>query len=145
MFTSRLPNDDDYRVVFSAYAKRHFIKRFSKDYKGRQWAVTQDSIFQDLKRVHALVGTQQVDELKHGEDCILFKYDFAVAQTNVSPKASGNRCLVFLDTVKQVETILLVYGKGDLPKNQQETAHILSVAQHEFSDFWQRLNRTFSK
>ncbi len=139
MFTSRLPNDDDYRVVFSTYAARHYIRRFAKDYRGKQWLVTQDSIFQDLKRIYAIVETQQVDELKRGEDCILFKYDFAVAQTKVSPKASGNRCLVFLDTSRQLQTILLVYSKGDLPKNQQETAYILSVAQAEFPQFWKRL------
>lgn len=140
MFTSRLPNDDDYRVVFSTYAQRHFIKRFTKDYKGKQWAVTQDSIFQDLKRIHALVDTQQVDELKCGEDCILFKYDFAVAQTKVSPKTSGNRCLVFLDIARQLQTVLLAYGKGDLPKNQQETACILGVARSKFPELWQRLD-----
>lgn len=140
MFTSRLPNDDDYRVVFSTYAQRHFIKRFAKDYKGKQWAVTQDSIFQDLKRIHALVDTQQVDELKCGEGCILFKYDFAVAQTKVSSKASGNRCLIFLDVDRQLQTVLLVYGKGDLPKNQQETAYILGVARREFPELWQRLD-----
>lgn len=140
MFTSRLPNDNDYRVIFSPYAERHYIKRFAKYYKDRQWAVTQDSIFQDLKRIHALTASQQVDELKHGEDCILFKYDFAVAQTKVSPKASGNRCLVLLDTPRQLQTVLLVYGKGDIPKNQQETSYILGVAQSEFSELWQRLS-----
>lgn len=141
MFTSRLPNDDDYRVVFSEYADKHYIKRFAKSYKGRQWAVTQDSIFQDLKRVHALVGTQQVDELRCGENCILFKYDFAVAQTGVSSKASGNRCLIFLDTKRQLQTVLLVYNKGDLPKNQSETACILSIAKKEFPQLWSRLCR----
>lgn len=139
MFTSPLPNDDDYRVVFGAYTQRHFIKRFAKDYKGKQWTITQDSIFQDLKRIHALTNTQQVDELKCGDSCILYKYDFAVAQTNVSPKASGNRCLVFLDIARQMQTVLLVYNKGDLPKNQQETAYIVSVAKNEYPELWQRL------
>ena len=139
MFTSRLPNDDDYRVVFSSYAQRHFIKRFAKDYKGRQWVVTQDSIFQDLKRVHALTDTQQVDELRRSDGCILFKYDFAIAQTKISPKASGNRCIIFLDSKRQLETVLLVYGKTDLPKNTSETQYILQTAKDEFSELWQRL------
>lgn len=140
MFTSRLPNDSDYRIIFSPYSERHYIKRFAKDYKGRQWTITRDSIFQDLKRIHALTDSQQVDELKHGDDCILFKYDFTVAQTRISPKASGNRCLIFLDTAHQLQTVLLMYSKGDLPKNQQETSYILSVAQNEFPELWQRLN-----
>lgn len=140
MFISRLPNDDDYRVVFSAYAERHFIKRFAKSYKGRQWLVTRDSIFQDLKRIHALQETQQVDQLRHGSDCILFKYDFAVAQTKVSPKASGNRCIVFLDMKRQLETVLILYGKTDLPKNTQETQFILQTVKTEYPELWQRLD-----
>ena len=140
MFSSRLPNDNDYRVMFSAYADKHYIKRFAKDYKGKRWIVTQDSIFQDLKRIHALAATQQVDELRRGENCLLFKYDFAVAQTNISPKASGNRCLIFLDTKKQLQTVLLAYGKGDLPKNQPETVYLLDIVRQEFPDFWQRLD-----
>ena len=140
MFTSHLPNDEDYRVVFSPFAERHFIKRFAKDYKGRQWIVTQDSIFQDLKRIYALAKTQQVDELRHGSDCLLFKYDFAVAQTKVSPKASGNRCVVFLDIKRQLETILILYGKTDLPKNTAETQFLLQTVKAEFPELWQRLD-----
>lgn len=140
MFTSHLPDDSDYRVVFSDFAKRHFVKRFDKSYKGKQWLFTQKSIFAQLKRVHAIQQSQQVDELKSTAECILFKYDFAVAQTHVSAKASGNRCIVFLDTASQTQTVLLVYGKTDLPKNQQETAYIYSTVSGEYPDFWERLH-----
>jgi hypothetical protein len=140
MFTSRLPNDADYRVIFSEYAGRYFIKRFAKSYRGKQWVLTQDSIFQQLKRIHALQTTQQVDQLKKGKDCLLFKYDFAVAQTNISPKASGNRCIVFLDSQKQVEIVLLVYGKTDLPKNMSETQFILQTVQAQFKDLWEKFD-----
>lgn len=136
MFTSRLPNQDDYRVVISPYAQKHYIKRFAKNHPGKQWAVTQDSICQALKHIHALASTQQVDELKQRNGYMLFKYDFAVAQTHTSPKASGNRCLVFLNSHNLQQTILLVYNKGDLPKNQGETAHILGVARHYFPELW---------
>lgn len=140
MFTGPLPDDDDYRVVFSDYANSHFMKRFAKDYKGKRWLLTQDSIFQELKRIHAMQQSQQVDELKHGKGCKLFKYDFAVAQSNVSPKASGNRCIVFLDTGKHLQTVLLLYGKGDLPKNQSETQFILTAVQNQFPGYWKRLD-----
>ena len=86
MFTSRLPNDDDYRVVFSTYAERHFIKRFAKSYKGRQWLVTRDSIFQDLKRIHVLQETQQVDQLKSGNDCILLSTTLRWHKPKYPPK-----------------------------------------------------------
>src|SRR5579862_9448059 len=104
MFTSRLPDDEDYRVVFSEYAGHHYIKEFAKKYKGKRWLSTQDSIFQELKRIYNLQSTQQVDQLKTGKNCLLFKYDFAIAQSGISPKRSGNRCIVFLDIVAKLET-----------------------------------------
>lgn len=140
MFTSPLPDNEDYRVLFSEYAESHYIKKFAKNYKGKRWALTQESIFQELKRIHALQNTQQVDQLKSGDGCLLFKYDFAVAQTNVSPKASGNRCIVFLDIEKHEQMVLYVYGKGDLPKSPGETQHILHTVKSEFKDLWDRLN-----
>jgi hypothetical protein len=140
MFTSQLPDDEDYRVYFSDYANRHFVKRFAKDYKGKRWLVTHDSIYQDLKRVHAIARTQQVDELKSGEGCLLFKYDFAVAQTNISPKSSGNRCVVFLGVQKKRADVLLVFGKGDLPKNKGETQYILDTISAEFRELFDKLN-----
>lgn len=140
MFTSPLPDSDDYRVVFSDYAQRHHIKRFAKDYKGKRWLVTQDSIFQDLKRVHSLQMLQQVDELKNGDGCKLFKYDFTVAQSNVSPKGSGNRCIVFLDSLNHRQDVLIVYGKNDLPKNSSETQYIYKTVKDQFKDLWEKLD-----
>lgn len=139
MFISPLP-DDDFRVVFSDFAQRHFIKRFARSYKGKQWLVTEQSIFNSLRRVHALTSGQQVDELKNGDDCLLFKYDFAVAKTNVSAKASGNRCVVFLDIKSGLQTVLLVYGKTDLPKNQQETQFIMQTVQNGSPKLWAMLS-----
>ena len=139
MFTNHLPDDEDYSVIFSKYAERHFKKDFARKYKGKQWAVTQDSIQQDLKRVRVLQRTQQVDELRQNGKFWLFKYDFAVAQTNVSAKSSGNRCLVFLDHSRYLQTILLIYSKGHLPKKQGEKMYLLQEAEEQFPDFWSKL------
>lgn len=140
MFTNPLPDNEDYRIFFTEYAERHHIKRFAKDYKGKRWVVTLDSIFQDLKRIHELQKLQQVDELKSGKDCKLFKYDFSVAQSGVSPKASGNRCIIFLDIVRHRQDVLMVYGKGDLPKNTNETKYIYDVVAKEFPLLWDKLD-----
>lgn len=139
MFTNQLPDNEDYRVVFSDYAERHFIKSFVKKYKGKRWIVTQKSIFQDLKRIRELQRTQQVDELLQRNGKWLFKYDFAVAQTQISPKKSGNRCLVFLDSKRYLATVLVVYAKTDLPKKQDETAYLVKVLENEFPEFWEKL------
>jgi hypothetical protein len=140
MFSNQLPDDDNYRVTVGAYCTRHFIKRFAKDYEGRRWDVTLNSIEQDLRRVHALQATQQVDELKRGTGCILFKYDFTVAQSGVSPKASGNRCIVFLDIETHHQTIVLLYGKADMPKKQHETIWIYEAVKDNYPALWKRLD-----
>ncbi len=141
MFTSPLPDDSDYQIVFTDYAKRHFIKRFEKRYPGERWAVTMDSIFQSLKRIYSIQMTQQVDELGHGVDCKLFKFDFAVAQSGVSTKASGNRCVVFLDSEKHCQDVLVLYAKSDLPKKIGETKFIRQTLKEQFPDFWGRLSK----
>ena len=132
MFTNRLPDDESYLVHISPYAQRHFIKRFEKDFPGRQWAVTLDSIREDLKRVRALASTSQVDELRHAEGYWLFKYDFTVALSKKSPKSSGNRCLVFLDSSSHQLWILLLYGKDDLPKRISETEYLNQIMKEEY-------------
>jgi hypothetical protein len=116
------------------------MKRFAKEYRGKRWEVTLKSIEQDLRRVHAMQSSQQVDELKHGSGCILFKYDFTIAQSGESTRASGNRCVIFLDVETHQQTILLCYGKGDLPKNMHETQFIYNTVEEQFKDLWQRLD-----
>jgi len=139
MFTNPLPNDELYLVHIEPYAQRHYIKRFEKDYPGKRWSVTLDSIREDLKRVWALANTSQVDELRYAEGCWLFKYDFTVALSKKSPKASGNRCLVFLDSAFHQLWILMLYGKNDLPKRISETEYISQVMREQHQEYLKRL------
>jgi hypothetical protein len=140
MFTNLLPDDELYRVYINPYAERHFIKRFRKDYKGKIWLVTLESIKDDLRRVRALENTQQVDELRYKENLWLFKYDFAIAKSGKSPKGSGNRCVAILDSKKYRIEILFLYGKNDLPKNQPETVFIEQTLKDKFPEIWSDLN-----
>lgn len=140
MFTNLLPDDDQYRVYTDSYAERHFIKRFAKDHKGKIWLVTFESIKDDLRRVRALEKTQQVDELWHKDEFWVFKYDFAIAKSGVAPKKSGNRCVVLLDSAAHRIDILMVYGKGDLPKNMGETQYIKSILQAEHAAAWNKVH-----
>jgi hypothetical protein len=136
MFTNLLPDDELYRVYINPYAVRHFIDRFEKDYKGKIWLVTLESIKDDLRRIRALEKTQQVDELRHKDNLWLFKYDFAIAKSGKSPKGSGNRCMAILDSRNYRIEILFLYGKNDLPKNQPETAYIVQTLKKEFPGIW---------
>lgn len=139
MFTSQLPDSEDYRVYFSDYANRHFIKRFAKSYPGKRWVVTKDSIYQELRRISELQGSQQVSELKKNGSYRLFKYEFSIAQSHLSAKNSGNRCIVFLDSKSHRLDILLIYGKTDLPKNMNETVFVYNTVKNQFNELWGKL------
>ncbi|MDR2568914.1 MAG: hypothetical protein LBD23_01280, partial [Oscillospiraceae bacterium] len=80
MFTHLLFNDNNlFTVQFSDYARLHYLKRFEKDYRGKQWDITVESIFQDMSRIKTrdsdLQKTQQVDELWQKDSYWIFKYD----------------------------------------------------------------------
>jgi len=133
-------NDNNlFTVKFSDYAKSHFLKRFQKDYRGKQWDITVESIFQDMARIKTsdsdLQRTGQVDELWHKDCYWIFKYDFRVAQTKESTKSSGNRCVAFLNNAENKVEILLIFGKGDLPKNTGEQAFIVQTLLKEFKGY----------
>ena len=141
MFTHLLFNDNNlFTVKFSDYANNHYLKRFEKNYRGKQWDITVESIVQDLARIKTsdsdLQRTSQVDELWHKGSYWIFKYDFRVAQTKESTKSSGNRCVAFLDNIASAIIILVIYGKGDLPKNIGEQAFIEQVLNENFRDYF---------
>jgi hypothetical protein len=140
MFTHLLFNDDNlFTVKFSDYAQHHYLRRFEKNYPGRQWEITVESIVQDLARIKTsdsdLQKTQQADELWHKGGYWIFKYDFRVAQTKESTKSSGNRCVAFLDNAANKIEILVIFGKGDLPKNIGEQAFIEQTLNQRFRDY----------
>lgn len=142
MFTHLLPKDSiPFSVDYSQYAKRHYLKRFQKDNLGKQWTVTEEGIVEDLSRItypdQDLQQTQQIDELWQKDDCWILKYDFKIAGKKESTKDSGNRLVAFLDCSKKTIEILLIYGKGDLPKNMKETQFIRSTISSNFKEIAQ--------
>lgn len=143
MFTHLLPNSENlFRVLFAEYAKKHFLKKFKKKYKGRQWELTEKSIRQDLARLrmknNSTQKTQQIDELYHCKDCWIAKYDFRIAGTKQSTKSSGNRCIIFIDNNKNLCEILLIYNKTDLPSNKKETQYIDWALENEFHEYLEK-------
>ena len=137
MFTNLLPQSEQLLTVeYTDYANGHYLKRFKKDYPGRQWELTDVSIREDLARLrmpnNVTQRSKQIDELKHKGDYWLAKYDFKIAGTKVSTKDSGNRCIVLIDNARSKLDILLIYHKDDLPKNQNETQYIESTLQKQY-------------
>jgi hypothetical protein len=128
-----------YSVLFSDYSERNFRKAFEKKSKGKIWEVTEKSIVFDLERIQVnLQKTQQVNQLFQNGSYWIFKYDFTVAKSGKSAKASGNRCICFLDNTKKQIVILLIYYKGDLPKNQKETQFVKSTLENTFAKYLEK-------
>ena len=146
MFTHLIPTNDAnlLRVFFSDYAQRHFLRDFRKIYPKKAWQFTEESILQEISRICVstsdLQRTQQVDELWHNGGCWIFKYDFRVAGTKVSAKASGNRCIVYLNIETCTAEVLMIYDKKCLPKNQGETAFIESILKRECIEYWREVH-----
>jgi hypothetical protein len=144
MFTHLLPHNDTvlFRIDFSVFSKRNYLKYFEKKYPKKAWDYTVESIVQDLSRIRTSASdmqkSMQVDELWHGEDCWIFKYDFRVAGTKTSTKASGNRVVAFLDSSNNFIEILTIYDKGCLPKNKTETTSIEGIIKEEFPNYWKK-------
>lgn len=141
MFTHLLPNSNKlFSVVFAEYAKTHYLNKFIKKYKGKQWDYTEMSIKQDISRLRMVNNTtqssSQIDELKHKDNYWLVKYDFKIAGTKESTKSSGNRCVLFIDNSIDSIQILLIYNKNDLPKNKKETQYIFSELEDNYSTIY---------
>src|SRR5690348_13260552 len=103
--------DAKYSVVFDDYTEKHYIRDFEKKYKGR-WDATRESIEQALERIARLSGTNTVDLIcPSNRDTFLVKFEFKIAKTNVSAKASGNRCILEVCNKKMEVRVLLVYCK----------------------------------
>jgi len=128
--------DIDFKVSFSYFADTHYRKKFRKKYSEKEWEITEKSIVLSLKSAYQLKDTDRLDCIKFCESYGLFKFDFAVAGTQKSPKQSGNRIILFLDNEKGSIDILLIYHKDDLEKRNSETAAWKKLIQNNYPEIW---------
>ena len=130
-------NDISFKVDFSSYAETHFCREFYKKYKGKQWVETRRTIVDTLQRAFLVQQTNLIDILKYSqEDKIgIFKYDFKIAGTNISPKTSGNRVIFSLCNNTGNIKILLVYGKNHCNKKGTETQWIFEHIKSNFPEY----------
>lgn len=124
-------------VEFSPYAETHYCKDFYRKYKGKQWVETRKTIIDTLERAFLVQNTKLIDILKYSQDdnVGIFKFDFKVAGTDVSPKTSGNRVIFFLCNNTGNIKILLVYGKNHCDKKHSETQWILEEVKLNFPEY----------
>lgn len=126
--------DISFQVIFSSYAETHFCKDFYKKYKVKQWSETKKTIIYTLERAFMTQQTSLIDLLSYSQDdnIGIFKFDFKVAGTNVSPKSSGNRAIFSLCNNTGIIKILLVYSKIHCGKNITETKWIFEHIKGNF-------------
>lgn len=129
--------DLSFQVEFSDYSETHFCKDFYKKYKGKQWVETKRTIKDTLQRVFLVQQTNLIDVLHYSqEDNIgIFKFDFKIAGTNVSPKSSGNRAIFALCNNTGFIEILLIYGKGHCDKKRSETQWLNEEIKNNFPKY----------
>ena len=102
-----------YKVVFEDFTKRHFIKNFEKKYKSK-WSKTQDDIVFVCGHIENMLLTKRADLISVADNYRLVKLDFAIFGLKISPKSSGNRCILLLDDDIRIVRVLLVYSKNDI-------------------------------
>jgi hypothetical protein len=111
----------NYAVVTKKFAERHYISKFSKKYKGA-WNVTWNAILEEFKRIDTLIRETAIAEvITHQGDIRICKTEFRVHGTQESRHASGNRCIISVDSKTCIVSVLLVYGKTDIGSGKETT------------------------
>jgi len=122
----------NYRVQFEPFTKRHYVKKFQKEYKDK-WFVTERIIIAVCERIDNMLQYSRADIISTAGCYKLVKLDFAVEGTRISPKASGNRCILFVDEDTRAVKILLVYSKNEI-SSPNETQKWKNIVKSEYGD-----------
>ncbi len=122
----------NYNVEFDDFCERYYIKAFAKKYKSA-WQKTRFDIEDVCKHIDAMLEYKRADLISISGKYKLVKLDFSVEGTKMSPKKSGNRCILLVDEdIRQVK-ILLVYSKNDI-SDPNETAKWKKVIKNHFDE-----------
>jgi hypothetical protein len=104
----------NYDVSFDPFTERHYIKKFIKQYKGK-WHLTKGAIITVCERIDNMLQYKRADLISEVEEYQLVKLDFAIEGIQMSPKKSGNRCILFVDNgASRLVKILLIYSKNEI-------------------------------
>ena len=122
----------NYRVEFEPFTEKHYVKKFKKEYKDK-WFATERTIIAVCERIDNMLLYSRADLISISGCYKLVKLDFAVEGTHMSPKASGNRCILFVDEDTRAVKILLVYSKNEIsPPN--ETQKWKNITKEEYKE-----------
>ncbi len=122
-----------YTVIVERFAERHFIKSFSKKYKGA-WDSTWAGILQQFVNFDELFKSSIAETIARDSNIMICKAEFRVHGTQVSRHASGNRCIVAIHKDTCRVCVLLVYGKTDL-SGHNETAEWKRLVRENYEEY----------
>jgi len=127
----------NYTVIIEPFAERHYIKSFSKKYKGA-WDISLRAICEELRRFDSLLETSVAETISVCGNVKIAKTEFRVAGTRESRKSSGNRCIVAIHEGDCLIKLLLVYGKTDLGDGN-ETSKWKQIIKDNYPDYCKML------
>ncbi len=122
----------NYRVQWEDYTERHYVKAFRKDHKNR-WAPTVCTITTVCERIDNMLQYNRADLICAKDGYKLVKLDFAIDGSHLSPKSSGNRCILFIDEEVRLVKILLIYSKNEI-STPNETQKWKAVIKKQFPE-----------
>lgn len=122
-----------YSIIIRQFAERHYLKNFSKKYKG-SWVITWRAVCEELQRFESLLTTSIAEVIVHNGNIRIAKIEFRVAGTRESRHSSGNRCIIAVHGDTNLINVLLVYHKNDLG-NGNETARWKQVIKNNYPDY----------
>ena len=123
-----------YTVTVADYAGRHYIKDFSKKYKGA-WDITWRALERELRSIDVLFSGSIAETVVDSDEVKICKVEFRVAGTKQSRHGSGNRCIVAIHKQTQKIDILLVYHKSHLSGSGSETAKWKRIVKQEYKEY----------
>jgi len=123
----------NYRVEFEPFTERHYVKNFKKAYK-EKGLLTELTIIEVCQRIDNMLRYNRADLIASMDEYKLVKLDFAVDGTKVSPKASGNRCILLVNEDFRLVKILLVYSKNEI-SSPNETQKWKKLIKSEYKEF----------
>ena len=125
----------NYSVITAAFAERHYIKSFRKDYK-HAWEITfKDVIKFAAGRIDVVLQTKKADLIIEKESYKVVKFDFAVDGTKMSPKTSGCRCIFVVNEEERSVEIVLVYKKTDIDMRGGETSSWKRMVRENYPEY----------
>jgi len=122
----------NFDVEYEEFTKRHYIKKFRKAYK-EKWPPTELAINDTCARIDNMLLYSRADLIATSGVYQLVKLDFAVEGTQISPKASGNRCILVVDNSARIVRVLLVYSKNEISE-PNETQKWKSIIKENYED-----------